>query len=155
MAATYLGLFTQFDIHDFVVPLLLQDREAMATDYILGSASTQTALINFLDNILGEASPSYALRQYVLLHKIDQVKMEKLEVKPMTKLVSRLSERFKMNVMDCPNVGKKKKLGSLRHLMHRRFTNKEPMCKWKRVTTHDIRHVVVYVVNSLHDFQIA
>jgi len=122
-----LGLFTQFEIHDFLVPLLLQDRESVATEYIQGSEISQTALIAFLDGVLGDSSPAYTLREYIADHRIEQVKHEKMEIKPLTKLVGRLTQRFKMNVLDCPNVGKKKKLGALRHLMHRKFTNKEPM----------------------------
>ncbi len=114
-----------------MVPLLLQDRESIATDFILGSPAVQAAVISWLDSVLGEASPSYTCRQYVLAHKIDQVKYEKLDSKPLTKLVNRLTQRFQMNVMECPNVGKRKRTGALRHLMYRKFDKQEQMCKSK------------------------
>jgi len=65
-SATYLGLMTEFDIHKFAIPLLLQDRESIAIDYLMGSKENQTAITAFFDGILGDPQPALSLRNYVL-----------------------------------------------------------------------------------------
>lgn len=65
MVATYLGVGVEFDIHKFVIPCLLQDKESVAFDYLVTSKENHEAVVAFFDGILGEENPGVAIKDYV------------------------------------------------------------------------------------------
>lgn len=52
--AVVLELYHHFDIEEFVIPLIFQDKFAIAKDYLDGNQKLQSLTAQYLDNILGE-----------------------------------------------------------------------------------------------------
>ncbi|CAL8143621.1 unnamed protein product [Orchesella dallaii] len=127
LCAMYLKLHNQFDIHAFLIPLLLQDRFNVVEEYIKDSRDIQVNIVKFLDSCFdyGSSGVNSTLFAYVTERKIPGIKSEKLNPKPITKLVRRLITKFKIGNENCPNVGNRQRFGELRHLFSRRYEKQD------------------------------
>lgn len=62
-----LGLHNKFNIDDFLVPLILQDKLSCAEGFLMDSPNHQTELVIFLDSMLGQpVSVRNALEPYIM-----------------------------------------------------------------------------------------
>ncbi|ODN03320.1 Exonuclease mut-7 [Orchesella cincta] len=127
LCAMYLKLHNHFDIHSFLIPLLLQDRFNVVEEYLKDTPDIQINIVRFLDSCFdyGSAGVSGTLFAYVNQRNIGGVKPEKLNPKPITKLVRRLASKFKIGNEHCPNVGNRQRFGELRHLFSRRYEKQD------------------------------
>ncbi|KAL1517369.1 hypothetical protein ABEB36_001139 [Hypothenemus hampei] len=121
--ATLLNLHEKFGIHEFLVPLVIQDKLYLVDDFLENSPKHQTDLIEFLDSILSASSVKEVLSQYIEQNRIPEVKFDKIHAKPWKKTIVRLSKRFKLPNELTPNLNKRRNMGALQFLLNKRFTD--------------------------------
>lgn len=61
-----LNLQEEFTIHDFLVPLILQDKSFFVDEFLKESPKHQSDLVEFLDSALGKPSLRDAMEKYAL-----------------------------------------------------------------------------------------
>ncbi|KAK3550447.1 hypothetical protein QTP86_025727 [Hemibagrus guttatus] len=124
MLGVKLGLQKELDLEQMCVPLILMDKMPLAEAYVQDHADLQERLILLLDSLCG---PDFNLenmhRQFPCLslskHQTDQI-----QPKLLVRHVFRLMEKFSIDPGLCVNAAYKRKLGSLRFLMYKRFGEK-------------------------------
>ncbi|XP_054275428.1 exonuclease mut-7 homolog isoform X2 [Macrosteles quadrilineatus] len=121
--AMYLGL-DQFGIEDFVVPLLFQDKLTIAEDYLRISPAAQTATAQYLDQLL-QGRVNEKIMDVIRQLNIPEPKQEKLQYKPMSKLLARFLKIFNIHPSSCPNLTRKKREGALHFVICKRYKYNE------------------------------
>lgn len=141
--AQELLLFAHFDHFTFVLPLIMQDKIAVAEEYMRrsGSEAQQRALIVFLDSLMdrrcangGATSVQNRCADLIAEHGYTEVNMAKLQAKPLNKLITRLAKSFRVGADAMPNVFRAKNWGALQFLMHKHFNEHSlsECCCWRR-----------------------
>lgn len=131
--AQEMQLFTEFDHFTFVLPLIMQDKIAVAEEYMRrgGSETQQRALIVFLDSLMdrrcangGATSVQNRCADLIVEHGYTDVNMIKLQPKSLIKVITRLAKTFRVGADAMPNVFRAKNWGALQFLMHKHFTKR-------------------------------
>lgn len=125
----HLKLHDMFDIHPFLLPLVLQDKLGVVEEYLEGcpSQNQQKELLKFLDSqfSIGSGSVYGNLLTYKMQHKVPDTKDDKLNHKPIGKLIKRFRTKYNLGFDCCPNIGRRQRFGELRHLFGRRYEKNE------------------------------
>lgn len=125
----HLKLHDMFDIHTFLLPLVLQDKLGIVEEFLEGcpSQSQQKELLKFLDSqfSVGSGSVYGNLLTYKMQHKVPDTKDDKLNHKPIGKLIKRFRTKYNLGFDCCPNIGRRQRFGELRHLFGRRYEKNE------------------------------
>ncbi|XP_062699607.1 exonuclease mut-7 homolog [Aedes albopictus] len=120
-----LELFDEFDEHDFVMPLFMQDKISIAEDYLNKAERLQRPVVQLLDSFFDKRqSVESHCSRYITEHEVSDVYYSKLHQKPLSKLVQRLAKNYNVPKQFTPNVNKMKNFGALQFLVHKRYTEK-------------------------------
>ncbi|XP_062539983.1 exonuclease mut-7 homolog [Armigeres subalbatus] len=120
-----LELFDEFDEHDFVMPLLMQDKISIAEDYLNKAERLQRPVVQLLDSFFDKKqSVENHCSRYISEHDVTDVYYSKLHQKPLSKLVQRLAKNYNIPKQFRPNVYKMKNFGALQFLVHKRYYEK-------------------------------
>ncbi|KAM7393044.1 hypothetical protein PAMA_007930 [Pampus argenteus] len=122
-----LNLQKEMNMEEMCVPLILQDKISLAESFVTGHSHLELQLVTLLDSwchpcFSMEAINKQFPRLSVSKHCVGQVKP-----KILTKHVLRLVEKFNIHQGLCPNALHKRRQGSLRFLMYKRFVEKGMM----------------------------
>ncbi|XP_018609344.1 exonuclease mut-7 homolog isoform X2 [Scleropages formosus] len=124
LMSTKLGLQSELDVEKICVPLILQDKLSLVESYVRGHPHLEEWLVKLLDSW---CSPEFSVfqlkRQYPHLG-FSQHQVERLQPKMLSKQVFRLMQLFSLDSALCPNSVTKRKLDSLKYLMHKTFVEK-------------------------------
>uniref|UniRef100_A0A1B6KKD8 3'-5' exonuclease domain-containing protein n=1 Tax=Graphocephala atropunctata TaxID=36148 RepID=A0A1B6KKD8_9HEMI len=133
-SATYLGL-DHFHIEDFVIPLLFQDKLTIAEDYLRISPPAQIATAEYLDRLL-QGKFGVNIEEVIRRLKIPELKREKLQYKPMSKLLTRLLKIYNLPPSSCPNLTQKRREGGLKFVInkHYKYNEIDGEC-WREMAT--------------------
>ncbi|KAM3874359.1 exonuclease mut-7 homolog [Diretmus argenteus] len=124
LLATKLELQSELDMEEMCIPLILQDKLALAESFVTGHHQLEQQLVTLLDSW---CHPSFTveeiLKRFPCLclskHHIDQI-----QPKMLIKHVCRLMEKFNIDQALCPNSIYKRKQDCLRFLMYKKFVEK-------------------------------
>ncbi|XP_053693223.1 exonuclease mut-7 homolog [Sabethes cyaneus] len=120
-----LELFEEFDEHDFVMPLFMQDKISIAEDYLNKAERLQRPVVQLLDSFFDkQQSVENHCSLYITEHDVTDVYYSKLHQKPLSKLVQRLAKNYNVPKQFTPNVNKMKNFGALQFLLHKRYYEK-------------------------------
>ncbi|XP_055551478.1 exonuclease mut-7 homolog [Wyeomyia smithii] len=120
-----LELFSEFDEHDFVMPLFMQDKISIAEDYLNKAERLQRPVVKLLDSFFDKRqSVENHCSLYITEHDVTDVYYSKLHQKPLSKLVQRLAKNYNVPKEFTPNVNKMKNFGALQFLLHKRYYEK-------------------------------
>ncbi|XP_058836638.1 exonuclease mut-7 homolog [Topomyia yanbarensis] len=120
-----LELFDDFDEHDFVMPLFLQDKISIAEDYLNRAVRLQRPVVKLIDSFFDKKqSVESHCSWYITEHNVTDVYFSKLHQKPLSKLVQRLAKNYNVPKEFTPNVNKMKNFGALQFLLHKRYYEK-------------------------------
>ncbi|KAF4524851.1 hypothetical protein B566_EDAN014702, partial [Ephemera danica] len=122
--AHLLNLQDRFHVEKFVVPLILQDKLTVAEQCLEGSPDQQKEIVVILDNALGHYNVSEEMGVLAQRLGVVDVKYEKLQMKPLRKLLTRLIKKFGISNDLCPNLSQKQRAGGLKYLFYKRFVDK-------------------------------
>lgn len=120
--ASMLGLYDEFTVEDFLVPLVLQDKLHFVDEFLQNSPEHQVELVKFLDSVFGRSIQD-TLANYIQEKDIPETKYDKLHKRPWKKLIARLVKMFNLPDDLTPNLNKHRHEGALRFLLHKRFTD--------------------------------
>lgn len=133
MWAHEMHLFEQhFDLFAFMVPLIMQDKLPIVEDYVRRAGETmQRQLVVFLDGLLDRraengtaTSVQNRCAELINQHGYTNVNMLKMQPKPLSKLIMRLSKTFRLSSDCIPNVYRAKNYGALQFLLHKQFVER-------------------------------
>ncbi|XP_029024770.1 exonuclease mut-7 homolog isoform X2 [Betta splendens] len=119
-----LKLQKNLNMEEMCVPLILQGKLALAETFVTGHSQLEQQLVVLLDSW---CHPSFSVEE---IHKryphlsLSRHCVAQIQPKVLTKHTLRLVEKFNINQKLCPNALHKRKLGSLRFLMYKRFVEK-------------------------------
>ncbi|KAF7988726.1 hypothetical protein HCN44_001299 [Aphidius gifuensis] len=121
--ASALHLETHFcDPEILILPLILQNKNSIAEEFLGNSRQVQHSLLTYLDNLL---APSVVMQEvldrYIDKRNIPDVKMSTCQIRPMMKLLSRLVKKFDFSPDICPNHNRKRGEGALQFLVRKHF----------------------------------
>ena len=120
-----LEIFDEFNMHDFILPLLLQDKISIAEDYLNKAHRLQQPVVNALDSFFDRRnSVELNCSKYIAEHNIPEVNLSKLHSKPLSKLVLRLAKKYHIPKELMPNVNRSKNLGAIKFLVNKRYFEK-------------------------------
>ncbi|XP_075229875.1 exonuclease mut-7 homolog isoform X1 [Lycorma delicatula] len=119
---SYLGLYDKFvNIEDFVIPMVFQDKLSLIEDHLLQSPSHQTELVSYLDRLLGAENVFGDMESIAFRLGVPEVKYDKFNYKPLSKLVARLIKKYHIPTSFCPNLDRKRKEGALKFLLNKKY----------------------------------
>ncbi|MEE6504836.1 hypothetical protein FKM82_005353 [Ascaphus truei] len=119
--STKLDLQPDLDLEEMCAPLLLSEKINLMVGYVAGYPDLQCRLVQMLDrwsDIDFNFNPRVVARQYKIL---PPVKLDRLNVKTLSRLAFRLLDQYKLDPALCPNITNQRHLGTLRFLMYKRF----------------------------------
>ncbi|XP_056648131.1 exonuclease mut-7 homolog [Diorhabda sublineata] len=157
--ATLLNLQNHFSIHEFLIPLVLQDKLFGVDEFLKNNPKHQAELVVWMDSILGNPSVRDALGEYVNNLGISDLKYDKMHAKPWKKLIARLIKMFKLAPDLTPNLNRRRNEGALNFLLHKRFIdNTFGDESWKEMVQEavgddlELRKELVYQIAQYGDF---
>ncbi|CAH1786913.1 unnamed protein product [Owenia fusiformis] len=116
-----LGLQEHFDFEEIVIPLLLTDKVNLIESYVYRNKAAQIKIVQLLDRLCDK---SVDIGHIVREHKLEDVRMEKLQHKVLSKLAIRLSKIYNIPVDLCPNINRARTLSGIRYLMYKKYIEK-------------------------------
>ncbi|XP_026478254.1 exonuclease mut-7 homolog isoform X1 [Ctenocephalides felis] len=120
--AICLNLNANITYADFVLPLILQDRQDLAEQYLDQNPHMQGILVKFLDGLLNKNSTvRTCIEPFIREHSIPEVKYDKLHPKPLSKLIARLCSKYSIGPDVCQNLNLKRNEGALNFIAHKRY----------------------------------
>ncbi|KAG4074788.1 hypothetical protein HA402_006427 [Bradysia odoriphaga] len=120
-----LELFHEFSLYELVLPLILQDKISIAEEYLVKAVHLRKPLVQLLDSFLNKSSSvSHNCSNIILKYNYPDVKFNKLQSKPLTKLIIRLAKLYSLPNDTIPNVIRSKNYGALQFLMHKKYGEK-------------------------------
>lgn len=120
-----LNLYTEFTMEDFLIPLILEDKLGIFEDYLDKATLLRAPTIALLDTFLHrEQTVRQICDKYIEKYGLTDVKYEKLNKKPVSKLVGRLIKKYHLPESIVPNMRKHKEFGSLHFILRKNFVEK-------------------------------
>ena len=117
-----LQLYNEFTMDDFLIPLILEDKLGIFEDYLDKAQHLRVPTIDLLDTFLHrDATVRQLCDKYIDKYKLNDVKYEKLQRKPVSKLISRLMKKYSLPESIAPNMKKHKEFGSLHFILRKNF----------------------------------
>ncbi|XP_052790834.1 exonuclease mut-7 homolog [Mya arenaria] len=122
VCAGKLGLQKHFEMHEIILPLLLQDKVNLLETFACGQPEYQQSLVQYLDHLC-DRSTNLDLVLSSAQH-VSGVKRDKFQKKALSKLAIRLMKLYKIQPDLCPNISNARGVGALRYLLHKRYIEK-------------------------------
>ncbi|XP_076649699.1 exonuclease mut-7 homolog isoform X2 [Halictus rubicundus] len=121
--ATVLKLQKHFkDVQLLLLPLILQNKLSIVDNFLAGETEIQKSLVKYLDNLIAsDTSMRRQLSEFILEHKIPDIKISITERKPLSKLVARFVKLYDLPHTICQNVNKKRNEGALHFIIQKRY----------------------------------
>ena len=123
-AAVALGLYDQFDIRHFCVPLLLLDNSSTLEQYLINSPIIAKSLVKFLDDLSVDSciQVSEIIQRYP---RIKPIGASKLSGKPLDKMIKKYAEMFNIDPCYFPISMGKRASADLYYWVKQMFTQEE------------------------------
>jgi hypothetical protein len=120
-----LQLYNEFELEDFLIPLLLQDKLGIFEEYLDKAVELRAPTLELLDSFLQRESSVRSICDYYIgKYNLQDVKYEKLHKKPVAKLLNRLLRKYQMSDNIAPNMKKQKEFGSLFFILRKNYVEK-------------------------------
>ncbi|XP_036972745.1 exonuclease mut-7 homolog isoform X2 [Acanthopagrus latus] len=119
-----LKLQKELDMEEVCVPLILQNKLALAESFVTGHSHLEKQLVTLLDSWCHPNFSVEEIRKRFPRLSLSKQCMDQIQPKMLTKQVFRLMEKFNIDQGLCPNALHKRRLDSLRYLMYARFLEK-------------------------------
>ncbi|XP_074474181.1 exonuclease mut-7 homolog [Sebastes fasciatus] len=119
-----LNLQKELDMEEMCVPLILQNKMALAESFVTGHNHLEQRLVTLLDSW---CHPSFSVEEISMRFprfSLTKQCLSLIQPKMLTKHVFRLVEKFNIDQGLCSNALHKRRLDSLRYLMYKRFVEK-------------------------------
>ncbi|CAO1409572.1 unnamed protein product [Diamesa hyperborea] len=117
-----LQLFNEFTLDDFILPLILEDKLVIVEEYLDSAKNLIVPTIRLLDSFLDRNSSVSAMcSPYVTKYNLTDVKYDKLQKKPISKLITRWFKKYNIEENIAPNTNKQKAYGALHFLLQKKF----------------------------------
>ncbi|CAK9829011.1 Exonuclease mut-7 homolog [Anthophora retusa] len=112
------------DPETLMLPLILQNKLTVVTEFLSVCPQMQNTLVTYLDNLIGpDTIMSNQLNKIILENNIPYIKMPTSQTRPMIKLIARLLKLYNLPPQCCPNLNKKRCEGALQFLIHKRYVD--------------------------------
>ncbi|KAL5012574.1 hypothetical protein ScPMuIL_011125 [Solemya velum] len=121
VCAGKLGLQDHFTLEEIVVPLLLQDKINLIEVYLCGNPELQKKTVQMLDHFCDRGTD---MEKVIRSSGVANVKRDKLNWKPLSKLAIRLLKLYQVPQELCPNIMNARGVGAIRFLLHRTYIEK-------------------------------
>ncbi|XP_067637169.1 exonuclease mut-7 homolog isoform X2 [Eurosta solidaginis] len=109
-----------FDIFDIIFPLILQDKVSLAEEYLNVAKDLTLPTVIFLDSLLDKKKTVIDHCDDILnKYKYKDVKTNVLSYRPMSKLVTRLAKKYKIDANHTPNLNFTKACSYMHYLWHK------------------------------------
>jgi len=148
--AIALQLFRHFEIQDFILPLIVQDKLPLAEEYLSYNVDMQKATISLLDKHLEHPHDVLPL---ISKTRIPEVSYHRLVTKNMGNYITRLIKRFELNKECCPRTTFRQQAAGLRYLVHKKYSDKsiehENWEELVHVAVADSLHLQMELINIL------
>nr|XP_057912344.1 exonuclease mut-7 homolog isoform X2 [Doryrhamphus excisus] len=117
-----LNLHNELNLEEVCVPLIVQDKLALAENYVAGHDHLERQLVALLDSW---CHPCFSVED-MITKRFPQLSMSKrclsqIQPKMLKKHILRLAEKFNIDQGLCPNALHKRRQDTLRFLMYKRF----------------------------------
>ncbi|KAM8829137.1 exonuclease mut-7 homolog isoform 2-T3 [Spinachia spinachia] len=142
-----LKLQKELNMEEMCVPLILQNKLAMAESFVTGHNHLEQQLVTLLDSWCRPGFREEEISKRFPHLSVTKQGMSLIHPKIVTKHVFRLVEKFNIDQGLCPNALHKRRLDSLRFLMYKRFVE-------KTMTDENWSDHVQYVVADDSELQI-
>ncbi|XP_034403080.1 exonuclease mut-7 homolog isoform X2 [Cyclopterus lumpus] len=142
-----LKLQKELNMVEMCVPLILQNKLAMAEAFVTGHNDLEQQLVTLLDSWCHPYFSEEEIYKRFPHFSVTKQGMSQIQPKMLTKHVFRLMEKFHIDQGLCPNALHKRRLDSLRFLMYKRFVEKS-------MTDENWSDHVQYVVADDFELQI-
>lgn len=140
--AILLGLTHKFGVLDIVLPLVLQDKISVAEEYLDAAPHLQRPTIELLDSLLDKRASVYNnCGFYIGKYCYTDIKKDKLQAKPLTKLITRLAQKYKIPPDATPHMNRAKSFGYLQYLVHKKYVEKSLSTDSWRELVQDTLHI--------------
>uniref|UniRef100_A0A336M779 CSON012118 protein n=1 Tax=Culicoides sonorensis TaxID=179676 RepID=A0A336M779_CULSO len=155
-SACDLELYEGFSIHDFLIPLILQDKMSVAEKYLGMAYKLQCELVTFLDSWLDHSQPfANFYDNYLGKRDINGVNYSKLHRKTLKKLVKRYAEMYKISKDLTPFLQEMDAYGMLQLLLNKKYVENS-LKDWdeyikETVPTHSNR-LIEELINACCDY---
>ncbi|XP_011495833.1 PREDICTED: exonuclease mut-7 homolog [Ceratosolen solmsi marchali] len=140
-----------------LLPLFLQNKISIVKDLLKDYPDMQCTYVTYLDKLLSPDNNSQkTLDQFIIHHKIPDVKMITLQHKPIAKTLARLVKFYNLPPETCPNLQMKRGQGALRFLIYKRYVDGSlSVDSWREMVKEAIGNdpllqveIVVFLVNA-------
>ncbi|KOC63420.1 putative exonuclease mut-7 like protein [Habropoda laboriosa] len=112
------------DPETLMLPLILQNKLTVVTEFLSVCPQMQKTLVTYLDNLIGpDTIMSNLLNKIILKNNIPDIKIPTSQTRPMIKLIARLVKLYNLPPQCCPNLNKKRCEGALQFLIHKRYVD--------------------------------
>uniref|UniRef100_A0A1B0G7H2 3'-5' exonuclease domain-containing protein n=1 Tax=Glossina morsitans morsitans TaxID=37546 RepID=A0A1B0G7H2_GLOMM len=119
--STLLNVTHIFGLFDLVFPLILQDRISLAEEFLMNAKHQQLPTVQFLDSLLDKKKTVYEHCDEILTkYNYTDIKQNILLYRPMSKLVTRLSKKFNIDIKYTPKL-RYSKSSSYLHYLYRKY----------------------------------
>ncbi|MEQ2233718.1 hypothetical protein ILYODFUR_024643, partial [Ilyodon furcidens] len=119
-----LGLQTELNTMEMLVPVILQDKLPLAESFVKGHSELERQLVLLLDSWCHPDFNVEDIRKQFPHLSLSKHYTAQIQSKMLTRHVLRLMEKFKIDQRLCPNALHKRRLDSLRYLMFKTFGEK-------------------------------
>ncbi|XP_054896202.1 exonuclease mut-7 homolog [Poeciliopsis prolifica] len=119
-----LGLQTELNTEEMLIPLILQDKLPLAEAFVKGHRQLEKQLVMLLDSWCHPDFNVEDIRKKFPWLSLSTHYMAQIQPKMLTRHVVRLMEKFKIDQSLCPNAFHKRRLDSLRYLVYKTFGDK-------------------------------
>ncbi|XP_014324481.1 exonuclease mut-7 homolog isoform X1 [Xiphophorus maculatus] len=119
-----LGLQTELNTEEMLIPLILQDKLPLAESFVKGHRQLENQLVMLLDSWCHPDFNVEDIRKKFPCLSLSKHYMAQIQPKMLTRHVVRLMEKFKIDQSLCPNALHKRRLDSLRYLVYKTFGDK-------------------------------
>lgn len=157
--AQELDLQQHFGIHDFLMPLVLQDKLSVVEAYLARTPPVATDLVIFLDSWLDH---SRAFHSYYDLYQgeryVPEVNCTKLQRKTFKKLVKRYADLYQVPRQQTPNLIEMDSYGMLKTLIRNKYVEQRLSENdfWEEFIKERVSHsaptLITELINSCIDY---
>ncbi|KAK9499662.1 hypothetical protein O3M35_002669 [Rhynocoris fuscipes] len=120
-----LNLENQFNIFDFVIPLILQDRLSIVNEFLVKSPEHHLKLVKYLDNMLGQECLDDSLNSLIQQFEVTDIKVNTIirlsNAKSLSKYLKKILSLHKLPPEITPNLYQKNSLHTVYFLLHKRY----------------------------------
>lgn len=154
-----LELHEHFGIHEFIVPLILQDRLSVVEQYLAKAPNITTELVVFLDTWLDHNEQFQTFYDCYLAqipYPINEVNYSKLRRKTFKKLVKRYADTYGVPRQMTPYLKEMDSYGMLKKLIEKKYLDKQ-ISDWDEFIIEQVnpssQALIDELINSCCDYE--